>query len=94
MTAAVSGEKGGERAEALPTPEEIETVDPVEDLAKASPEPEMLPPSEVAMPLPPIPPRERVETAEVKPKPEPKKSERKKRAPKKPPDVQPPPADA
>ncbi|WP_370675652.1 energy transducer TonB [Pleomorphomonas sp. PLEO] len=83
-----------ELAEVLPAPEEIETVDTVEDLAEAPSEPETLPPSEVAIPLPPIPPPEMVETAEVKPKPEPKKPERKKPAPKKPPEVQPPPADA
>lgn len=89
--------------EDLPPPDEIETVEPVEELAEAPPEPvetlpdepEMLPPSEVAMPLPPPPPPEMVETAEVKPKPEPKKPERRKPTPKKQPEAKPkPPADA
>ncbi|MBS1167419.1 MAG: hypothetical protein H6R00_3444 [Proteobacteria bacterium] len=89
-------------AEALAAPEEIETVEPVKDLAETAPEPvetplsepEMLPPSEVAMPLPPAPPPEMVETAEVKPKPEIKKPDRKKPAPKKQAEAQTPPADA
>ena len=92
-----------ELAEALPIPDEIETVEPVEDLAEASPEPidtplpepDMLLPSEVAVPLPPSPPPEMVETAEVKPKPEQKKPERRKPAPKTQPQAKPtPPADA
>jgi len=92
-----------EPAETLPVPDEIETVEPVEDLVEALPEPvdaplpepDMLPPSEVAVPLPPSPPPEMVETAEVKPKPEPKKPERRKPAPKKQPEAKPtPPADA
>ena len=95
-----------ELAEALPEPEELETVEPVEDLAEAlpdpvetpAPEPEMLPPSEVAVPLPPTPPPEMIETAEVKPKPEPKKPApkapaRKKPAPRKP-EAPSPPVDA
>lgn len=77
-----------ELAETLSAPEEIETVEPMEELAEALPEPvetappqpEMLPPSDVAVPLPPSPPPEMVETAEVKPKSEPKKPERKKPA--------------
>ncbi len=84
-----------ELAEVLPEPDRLETVEPVEELAETPPapvetrlpEPEMLPPSEVAMPLLPAPPPEMVETAEVKPKPEPKKPEPKKPAPKKPPET-------
>lgn len=84
-----------ELVETLPVPEEIETAEPAEELVEAAPEPEMLPPSEVAVPLPPSPPPEMVETAEVKPKPEPKKPERRKPAPKKQPEAKPtPPADA
>ncbi|WP_288197120.1 hypothetical protein [uncultured Pleomorphomonas sp.] len=94
--------------EELETVEPVEELadappEPVEDLAEAPPEPvetplpepEMLPPSEVAVPLPPPPPPEMVETAEVKPKPEPVKPERKKPAPRKQPEARPtPPADA
>lgn len=88
-------------------PDRLDAAEPPQELAEAPPEPvepelpepDMLPPSEVAMPLPPPPPPEMVETAEVKPepkKPEPKKPERRKPQPKKPPpDAKPtPPADA
>ena len=77
-------------------PDMLDAAEPPQDLAAAEPEPvepelsepDMLPPSEVAIPLPPPPPPEMVETAEVKPepnKPEPKKPERRKPQPKKPP---------
>lgn len=88
---------------ALPEPEESATIEPVEELAEALPdplepplaEPDMLPPSEIALPLPPPQPPEMVETTEVKPKPAPKKPERKKPEPRKQPQAQPtPPADA
>jgi protein TonB len=88
-------------------PDMLDVAEPPEELAAAEPEPvepelsepDMLPPSEVAVPLPPPPPPEMVETAEVKPepkKPEQKKPERKKPVPKKPPpEAKPvPPADA
>ncbi len=91
-----------EFAEALPVPEEVEAAVPADELSDASPEPVetpllepvTLPPSEVAVPLPPAPPPEIVETTEVKPKPEPRKSERKKPVLKKPAETQSPPADA
>lgn len=76
-----------ELAEALPEPEQLETVEPVEELAETPPALEVLPPSEVAIPLPPAPPPQMVETAEVKPKLEPKKPERKRPTPKKPPEA-------
>lgn len=88
-------------------PDMLDAAEPPQELAMAEPEPvepelsgpDMLPPSEVAIPLPPPPPPEMVETAEVKPepnKPEQKKPERKKPQPKKPPpEAKPvPPADA
>lgn len=88
-------------------PDILDAAEPPQELAAAEPEPvepelsepDMLPPSEVAMPLPPPPPPEMVETAEVKPepnKPEPNKPERRKPQPKKPPpEAKPvPPADA
>lgn len=88
-------------ADTLPAPEAVKTIEPEEEMAEALPElvetpasePEMLPPSEVAVPLPPPPPPEMVETTVVKPKPEPKKPERRK--PKTQPETKPtPPADA
>lgn len=92
-----------ELAEALPKPEEMPPDEPVEELANILPEPvepplsepEVLPPSEVAVPLPPIPPPEMIETTEVRPKPEPRKPDRKRPPLKKPTEAQPtPPADA
>lgn len=91
-----------EVTEAMPIPEEIETTEPLDELSDAPPEPvetspiepEVLPPPEVAMPLPPAPPPEIVETTEVKPMPEPRKPERKKPVQKKPAEAQSPPADA
>ncbi|WP_026781781.1 hypothetical protein [Pleomorphomonas koreensis] len=90
-------------------PDMLDAAEPPEELAAAEPEPvepqlsepDMLPPSEVAVPLPPPPPPEMVETAEVKPepnKPAQTKPERRKPQPKKPPVKQAeqpmPPADA
>lgn len=83
-----------------PAPADIEAVEAAEDLPQTPPdpmeptpsEPEMLPSSDVAMPLPPAPPPEMVETTEVRPKAEPRKPDRKKPVPKKPPEAQPTPA--